>query len=92
MKPVKRVKVSMVDQHPPSRAWLIHQNDLKLWKDLNGLNGTSSGSAAVDERLRRKFGGYSGDPTARQLRSSDGTPVQAAGDEGTEVEIPDYNP
>lgn len=94
MKPVKKVKLSMRNENPPSRAWLIHQNDLKMWNDLNGLNGTSSGSAEVDARLRRKFGGYSQDPTARTtFRSTNGSPVQADNeDEGTMVELPDTQP
>ena len=94
MKPVKKVKLSTRNENPPSRAWLIHQNDLKMWKDLNGLNGTSSGSEEVDARLRRKFGGYSQDPTARtNFRSTNGQPVQADNeDEGAIAQLPETTP
>lgn len=93
MKPVKKVRPNMTEQHPPSRAWLVHQNDLALWKSLNGLNGTSTGSEVLDAKLRKKFGGYSGDPTARQHRSTSGAPIVA--DESapaTPVEMDDVDP
>ncbi len=94
MKPPRKERLSQRTENPPSRAWLIHQNDLKMWKDLNGLQGTSSGSAEVDARLRRKFGGYSNDPTARtNFRTKDGSPVQADNeDEGCVAQLPETTP
>lgn len=93
-KPVKKVKLSTRDEHPPSRAWLIHQNDLRMWKELNGLNGTTSGSPEVDARLRRKFGQYKGDPTAlTHFRTGSGDPVQADNaSPAVQVEVPNVEP
>lgn len=93
MKPIKKTRLSNRDSHPPSRAWIIYQNDLKLWKDLNGLQGTSSGSEAVDERLRKKFGQFKGDDTARStFRTRAGDPVKADDSQSVTVELPNVEP
>lgn len=83
---IKKVRMGNTSQ-PPSRRFLQEQFDLQLWKDLNGLqHGRSSGSEAIDNRLRKKFGQFHNDPNGRQFRTEDGR-VMAPPDDAIQTPI-----
>lgn len=69
----------------PSRRELAARADQELWNKLHkfGLTSSSSqissGSAIVDERLRRTIGAPKGDPTVGQWHGPDHGPVRYEG-------------
>lgn len=93
-KPVKKIRVSQTDSHPPSRKWLQYQFRRDLWVKMVHLHGTSidkldeNGQLSdFDKGLIREFGGYKNDPTRGNLRFKDGTVSEDMDDEPVEVNL-----
>ena len=95
---VKKWKPKKTEDHPPSRKWLIYQNERKLWEQMVHLHGTAiedvekhGGLSDLDKRLIKKFGRYKNDPTCGTFRCSDGTIIEGT-DEGEEIDLFPHDP